>query len=414
MYKNERNYILMIKKLISFFCLISMCTVLLTVFSHGVELSSGLNVLRARVMLTKTVCNGQTATFTDEDFAAVSGCDGVETITIVSIPEADDGILRFGSLSVFPGQVISQRGISSLEYEPVGEMGQFTYRLNDEKHETVCRVYCLSEGKEAPSAKSMKLSGMRNIAVFDSIRSENGSDDDVYRILSQPKRGLLSVSSDGSFKYTPSDNYTGVDSFVYKIVDKYGNESKQATVTLKIRKPDTDIVYSDMSDHYAASAALRLAEKDILIGEKLGETAVFFPDKSVSRLEFLVMAMKAAGYSPNINSSRKTLFADDAEIPSAQKGYVISACISGLIDDDENTKFEANKPITYGEAAMITAKLLELKSESVSVFFPNRFTSHDAVQALADNDLTIYSDPDAQDVMSRADTALLLENIIKD
>ncbi len=403
----------MFKKTFSFLCAVMLCASLLPITSNSADLSSGMGILRAKVNLTKTVCSGHTVSFTPEDFSNAAGCSEVEQITVVSVPDPSEGILRFGSLTVFPGQIISARGISSLEYEPVGECGQFTYRLNSDGHETVCRIYCLPEGKEAPTAKSMKLTTVKDVAVFDSIRAENGSDGDIYEIITQPKRGIINVSSDGNFKYTPSSGHTGVDSFIYRIVDKYGNKSDAATVTVKTEKADTDIVYTDMYGHYAACAAIRLAEKNILVGEQLGDSTVFCPDKSVSRLEFLVMAMKSANYSPDVYSHRKTLFADDSEISPSQKGYVVTACALGIVDDSEQVNFNPDDPITYGEAAMILAKLLEIKSESVSVFFPNRFTSDDAVQALADNGFEVYSHPESNDVMSRADTALLLQKVIE-
>ena len=45
--------------------------------------------------------------------------------------------------------------------------------------------------------------------------------------------GSLSLNSDGSFTYTPSGNYNGSDSFVYKVNDGTA-DSNLATVTLTI------------------------------------------------------------------------------------------------------------------------------------------------------------------------------------
>ena len=44
---------------------------------------------------------------------------------------------------------------------------------------------------------------------------------------------LLSLNSDGSFTYTPSGNYNGSDSFVYKVNDGAA-DSNLATVSLTI------------------------------------------------------------------------------------------------------------------------------------------------------------------------------------
>ena len=71
--------------------------------------------------------------------------------------------------------------------------------------------------------------------------------------------------------------------------------------------------------------------------------------------EFLVMAMNALGIT-EVQSSASTVFADDASIPSEIKGYVSTAYslgyIKGLYSDDKLC-FEAGRPITRAEAAVI-------------------------------------------------------------
>src|SRR5205085_2311562 len=52
-------------------------------------------------------------------------------------------------------------------------------------------------------------------------------------LVSGPAHGSLGLNSDGSFIYTPSANYNGSDSFVYKVNDGSA-DSNLATVTLTI------------------------------------------------------------------------------------------------------------------------------------------------------------------------------------
>ena len=52
-------------------------------------------------------------------------------------------------------------------------------------------------------------------------------------LVSGPAHGSLSLNSDGSFTYTPSGNYNGSDSFVYKVNDGAA-DSNLATVSLTI------------------------------------------------------------------------------------------------------------------------------------------------------------------------------------
>ena len=51
-------------------------------------------------------------------------------------------------------------------------------------------------------------------------------------LVSGPQYGTLTLETDGSFSYTPSTDYVGVDTFVYEVTD--GTESVQAEVTLQV------------------------------------------------------------------------------------------------------------------------------------------------------------------------------------
>ncbi len=51
--------------------------------------------------------------------------------------------------------------------------------------------------------------------------------------ITEPTNGLLILSADGSFSYTPNANYAGVDSFIYTISDGNGG-SAQATVSITV------------------------------------------------------------------------------------------------------------------------------------------------------------------------------------
>src|SRR5438046_2511281 len=52
-------------------------------------------------------------------------------------------------------------------------------------------------------------------------------------LLSGPAHGILNLSSNGGFSYTPATNYNGTDSFSYQASDR-GTNLGSATVTLSI------------------------------------------------------------------------------------------------------------------------------------------------------------------------------------
>jgi hypothetical protein len=54
------------------------------------------------------------------------------------------------------------------------------------------------------------------------------------QLISQPTFGVLTLATDGSFKYIPGPNFTGTDSFTYRAVNAAGN-GNVATVTITVQ-----------------------------------------------------------------------------------------------------------------------------------------------------------------------------------
>src|SRR5688500_7958085 len=53
-------------------------------------------------------------------------------------------------------------------------------------------------------------------------------------LITPPAHGTLSLAADGSFVYTPTANFNGTDTFVYKANDGTGDSATNATVTITI------------------------------------------------------------------------------------------------------------------------------------------------------------------------------------
>ncbi len=80
----------------------------------------------------------------------------------------------------------------------------------------------------------------------------NPTEDDLtITVVEEPSSGVLNLSQDGSFVYTPSENSYGVDSFTYKI-STWNLESNVTSVELNIKPnlvavPDEYSVYMNKS-----------------------------------------------------------------------------------------------------------------------------------------------------------------------
>jgi hypothetical protein len=63
--------------------------------------------------------------------------------------------------------------------------------------------------------------------------SDTNGDALTARVVAVPKHGMVTLNSDGSFVYTPTQNFTGSDSFTYRAFDGI-DESNIATVLLNV------------------------------------------------------------------------------------------------------------------------------------------------------------------------------------
>ena len=241
---------------------------------------------------------------------------------------------------------------------------------------------------QPPIARNMELTTYKNVAItgyFDAL----DADGDVltFQLVSTPARGSVELAEDGSsrFVYTPYDNKTGKDSFQYVAVDPAGNTSAQAKVSIRIEKSDTKVNYSDMTGDPAHKASIRLAEKDVFVGDCRSGQYFFQPDQSVSRAEFLALAMEVSGLEP-MEGVTLTGFADDGDIPYWCKGYVSSALMAGVIQgsrtDSGQCVFQPDAPVTLAEATVMLNKLLNITDVSVETFSPGH-QGHWAAQATA-------------------------------
>lgn len=97
-----------------------------------------------------------------------------------------------------------------------------------------------------PYAADMNITTPSGVSVNGTL---NGTDFDnnnlTYTIVEQPKHGNLNTSLNGCFIYTPNNNFTGQDSFKYKVND--GNvDSNVARVNITVLSTTTKIVMNNV------------------------------------------------------------------------------------------------------------------------------------------------------------------------
>lgn len=225
----------------------------------------------------------------------------------------------------------------------------------------------VSAENAAPVAENLEFKTYRNVSVGGRLAAVDPDGDVLtYVITTEPTKGTVEVAEDGRFVYSPNANKRGRDYFGYKATDANGDTSQEATVIIRIEKQKTAVTYDDMTGDGRQYAAVSLAERGLFTGEKLGETWLFFPEREVSRGEFLAMCMQLTD-EDMLTGVMTTGFYDDADIPQWQKVYVATAMMDNIVTGytgGEGVVFAATDPVTYSEAAVMLNNVLELTDVS--------------------------------------------------
>lgn len=346
------------------------------------RLSAGLDVLAERAQMTKTGLVGDGISFEATDFERALNVSSLSSITITSLPSRADGILYLGSGEVSEGQVISRENIGYLTFVcGSGEVRDSAFCFStDGAYVMTCNLYLLDSINYSPTLsevpeEALAVSTYENIAVYGTLSSKDPEGDAVrYEIVTRPQKGLLVLEdvSCGTYRYVPNAGYTGKDSFRYVAVDRYGNYSEARTVSVRVERADGIFVFRDLANSEYHVPAIALTERGIMSSTEIGGEYYFYPSKTVSRAEFLTMAMKTLGIQPD-GTPVKTVFADDELIPAGVRGYVNAAqkrgYVCGKLGKNGELLFAPDDPITTAEAAVILLNMTEAKvPDAVPVF----------------------------------------------
>ena len=227
-------------------------------------------------------------------------------------------------------------------------------------------------GNSAPYAADMKIDTQKGIAVFKSFLAADPDGDELFfEIVKFPGHGSATLISDSQFVYRPLSKYRGKDSFSYRAIDVFGNESEIKEVEITVSKPAADIYFDDMQNHWAHNSAIKMASTGLMSATESDGRLLFNPEQDMNRGDFLALSLIMAGHEKDIPFCSKTVFADDSAIPVNIKSYVQYAydkgIVSGYDNGDGSINFEAGCPVTRAEAAVITGRILNLSEKRDAV-----------------------------------------------
>lgn len=334
--------------------------------------SLGLHNLAAATDMVVSKEIGEIYYFEAKDFLRAMNLSALEYITVEEAPSATEGTLFLGASAVQSGQVISAGNLERLTYtSATGDegVGSFRFSCGKSGYSLTCRVYSVSSLGERPTGayapEAMLTASTYRGLSYEGILSGYDPDGDgyVFEIVSTPTHGAVRLldREAGSYVYTPYSGYTGEDTFRYVVRDAKGNYSTSREVTVTVAEPSVSVDFVDLTSDSAVSAAIKMTEVGIMSGTEVGGKTFFYPASTVSRVDFLVMAMRACGVT-EVPSGERTVFLDDGEIPSSLRGYVKEAYAMGVVNGTfgaDGLYFQPNRAVTRAEAAKILSLLIE-------------------------------------------------------
>ncbi len=349
---------------------------------EALPLSHGIKVLAERGGMAMAGTREGGIGFEADDFARAMNLSSISSITVTKLPPITEGELLLGSVVLSEGQTVSAKNLGFLKYEHKSDIvsaSSFRFKVGESAYDLRCSLYMLDKANYAPTLSiapetALEVSTHRDIMLHGILPCYDAEGDATrIEIVSYPKKGsvILTDSESGEYTYLPNEGYTGKDSFTYVAVDVYGNYSASKEVSLEVRRPKTSVVYADMISSPSYNSALTVTEEGIMSGSVVGQISYFYPERTVSRAEFVVMAMRSVGIS-EVAESDTTVFFDNDEIPSELRGYISTAYELGYINGrsvDGKLCFCPNDEITRAEAAVVICNMIDAATPAVTPVF---------------------------------------------
>ena len=392
-------------------------------------LSPGLEVLSAELELNKCGLKGNDVRFEKEDFDVCLGVR-VSSVTLSSVPDPRDGVLRLGNDALSAGDVVSRSDLDNLVFSPSGKNAtgasfgffpsgaSFTLPVS-------ANVYLLKAVNSPPeiSVKGAAEKGtvcLKNIAVYDRLyASDPDGDGIVFEISALPKHGTVGFTdkSNGVFRYIPAEDHTGKDTFSFRVSDVYGNRSEEKECVVTTERVKDDLFFADMINDPDHASAVRLVNGKIMKSSLRDGKTVFLPGKEITRAEFLSYVAKIKGGISDIPSD---VFCDMGDVPASLLPYVGYAASKGWTSGAfENGKryLDPNSKITAGEAAAILNNAFGI-SDAVPT---SAFVKNENVPAFAEDVVSVMKEKgfferevEARDVLTKKVCASILSKFYED
>ena len=369
-------------------------------------LGSGATVFAAQVDCDTVYC------FTQEDFGEE---EPVKGICITGLPAVRTGTVMLGSRILRTGDILTADQIAQMTFSPLrtedDQDAVVTYLpIYENRVEKAATMTISVLGKEdkTPVAQDSMLETYKNLPNDGKVNANDPEGEALtYTLVRNPRRGTVDLRNDGTFTYTPKKNKVGVDSFTFKVADPAGNVSREATVTVQILKPTDSGQYSDTVGMECRFAAEWMKNTGLFVGEKIDKQECFYPEKEVSRGEFLMMLSSLLDMPTDTQTS-----AVPENTPNWLKPYLAAANRTGVMAGLPEGDFA--QTITGGEMAVMLQNALDLSLSEAALETLSSEEETDvpawaevAVTALADHGIGVS----ANEPVTRGELAQVLYKV---
>ncbi len=325
------------------------------------------NVLQKQSKLTKHTERGESASFSQDEFKSFLG-EEVGKITVTALPDAGSGTLIFNGAAVIKGQTLPADQLGYLKFIPSAECQSATFSFSCDSagyfgNEFGCEMIFSDEVNSPPVVSDAVFKTVAGISCEGTLDiTEPNGDDFTVNVVTYPTDGYISV--DGSdFVYTPTEGFSGRDSMVFTVTDRFGLVSQSATLSIEVAENSNGLVFEDMKDDSAHLYAHRMCANDTMVYRYTDGKYYFDPEAAVSKMELLVMVMCVSKLDADITAVADSVVDDDTGLSSGLKGYLSSAAEKGIIMLDKG-KFSPKDQATLADAAYMIASALKLPDVS--------------------------------------------------
>lgn len=291
-------------------------------------------------------------------------------ITVTSLPKPNEGLLVMGTELVKEYQRLPREEISRIKFIPVygSDMASFTFiPESEESIKTTIVINLMEEPNNPPVSIDSTFTTIKDLAITGNIPVNDPENDIItIRLIGYPQKGTVTFEGT-KFVYTPYEGKTGTDAFIYYAQDSFGNLSQEHTVTVEIEKAKNVSTLSDMSSNAYHYSAIKSEQVGILSGERIGSAKLFYPDKAITKSEFLVMLTAASRNENDLTVCVNTGLSNDSNLKMWIKPYVNLGIEKQIIDD---SYFDGDETLTRAQAVeMVSAAMnkQDVKNETIFI-----------------------------------------------